>query len=275
MKNAPEFIYGTAWKEEATADLVKTALSAGFTAIDTANQKKHYREDYVGAALLELYQQGLKRESLFLQSKYTYAEGQDHRLPYNPDDDFAKQVRSSFLNTLKNLHTDYIDSYLLHGPSAYEGMKDTDWEVWEAMEALHRSGHVKMIGVSNVNLSHLQDLVQKAKIKPSMVQNRCFASRGWDKDVRGFCMEHQITYQGFSLLTANTPIFGSKKIQAIAQRTNATLPQVVFKFAKQIGILPLTGTSNSRHMTEDLHLSHFELLPEEITLIESIMLFTH
>src|SRR5476649_551076 len=113
----PDFIYGTAWKEKATVQFTKKAIAAGFRAIDTANQKKHYREDLVGQALLELSRQGINRESLFLQSKFTYAQGQDHRLPYNPKDNFGAQVNSSFENTLKNLHTDYLDSYLLHGPS--------------------------------------------------------------------------------------------------------------------------------------------------------------
>ena len=99
----PPIIYGTAWKQERTAELVKMAITAGFRGIDTANQKKHYREDFAGEALLELMKQGIKREDLFLQSKYTYKEGQDHRLPYDPKADFTTQVNDSFASTLKNL----------------------------------------------------------------------------------------------------------------------------------------------------------------------------
>ncbi|QXD33625.1 aldo/keto reductase [Candidatus Pelagisphaera phototrophica] len=118
----PPIIYGTAWKENKTAKLVMQAVKAGFRAIDTANQKRHYREDYAGDALLELKKEGIAREDLFLQSKYTYQRGHDHRLPFDPHSDYETQVRASFASTLENLHTDYLDSYILHGPSESEGL---------------------------------------------------------------------------------------------------------------------------------------------------------
>lgn len=266
----PAMIYGTAWKEEATAPLTKLAVTAGFRAIDTANQKKHYREDYVGAALLELKNEGISRSDLFLQSKYTYQEGQDHRLPYNPQDDFTTQVKSSFASSLKNLHTDYLDSYLLHGPRAYEGMTDADWEVWAAMEDLCESGQARMIGVSNVGPSHLKELCEKARIKPKMVQNRCFAIRGWDQVVREFCRSNQIIYQGFSLLTANQQVLFDPRVAEIARRLEVTLPEVIFRFALQIGILPLSGTTDPQHMKEDLKITKFELSAADLKLIHAI-----
>ena len=89
MDKIPSLLYGTAWKEDRTAELTIAAVTAGFRGIDTANQKKHYREDFVGDALVELKKQGIAREDLFLQSKYTYKEGQDHRLPYDPNAGFC------------------------------------------------------------------------------------------------------------------------------------------------------------------------------------------
>lgn len=265
-------IYGTAWKQEATAELVKTAVQAGFRAFDTANQKKHYREDYAGEALFALRNEGIKREDLFLQSKYTYEQGQDHRLPYDPADDFSKQVHDSFESTLKNFHTDYVDSYLLHGPSAPQGLTEEDWEVWGAMEKLHESGQARQIGVSNVSIHHLKALCddERVKIKPQIVQNRCFANRGWDQTVREYCLAHGIVYQGFSLLTANVPVLSDAWVLAIAKRYNVTTPQVIFRFAMQIGILPLTGTTDPQHMKEDLAMTGseaFELSVDELKMI--------
>src|SRR5512145_2239437 len=112
----PSFMYGTAWKKEATAQLVKLAVASGFKAIDTANQLIHYQEALVGEALQTLAKQGITRESLFLQTKFTPANGQDHRTPYDPSADFTTQVRQSFKSSLTHLHTDHIDSYVLHGP---------------------------------------------------------------------------------------------------------------------------------------------------------------
>ena len=47
----PTFLYGTAWKEDATERLTRLAIDAGFRGIDTANQRRHYHEAGVGEAL--------------------------------------------------------------------------------------------------------------------------------------------------------------------------------------------------------------------------------
>lgn len=266
----PDFIYGTAWKEEATSELVKLALANGFKALDTANQKKHYREDYAGDALAELFAQGLDRSSIWLQSKFTYVQGQDSRLPYDPDDTFTNQVLDSFANSLENLHTDYLDSYLLHGPLNSFEMLDGDWEVWRALEDLYDSGKTLAIGLSNIGPSHLMQVLDNGKVKPAYVQNRCFASTGWDREVRQICNECNIGYQAFSLLTANRAVLMEPSIENLAHKYHLSPQQLIFKFAIQIGMIPLTGTSQSRHMKADLELGNEELSPSEMNLIEGI-----
>jgi diketogulonate reductase-like aldo/keto reductase len=266
----PPIIYGTAWKEERTSSLVQKAVSLGFRAIDTANQKKHYREDFLGEALLILANQGVSRDSLFLQTKFTYVVGQDHRLPYNPNDFLSVQVKTSFESSLKNLHTDYLDSFLLHGPASFIGMTDPDWQVWKAMGELYKSGQAKKIGVSNVGIEHLRGLMDSAECKPAFVQNRCYAARGWDKEIRDFCTTHEIVYQGFSLLTGNPQVIAHPRIQELAERWGVTRQHIIFQFASQIGIIPITGTTDIQHMTEDLQLGQFELSPDDLDWIESI-----
>ncbi len=266
----PSFMYGTAWKKSATAQLVELAVSSGFKAIDTANQLVHYDEALVGEALLALAKQGVKRESLFLQTKFTPVGGQDHRTPYNASADITTQVGQSFESSLKHLHAEYIDSYVLHGPYSRGGLGAEDWEVWAAIESIYESGKAKMIGVSNVNAGQLRLLCEKAKIKPMVVQNRCYAIFGWDKDVRQICQAQNIIYQGFSLLTANQDIWADPDIQKIAQRLQTGPAQVIFRFAQQIGMLPLTGTTNQQHMKDDLAIEQFELSPEEVKRIEMI-----
>src|SRR5260221_1929509 len=130
----PSFIYGTAWKEERTAALTALALRAGFRAIDTANQRKHYFEAGVGEALVAAYREGIvTRVDLFLQTKFTSRDSQDHRLPYNPAAAPAEQVAQSLASSLEHLHTDYLDSFVLHGPSSGHGWTATDSEVCGAM----------------------------------------------------------------------------------------------------------------------------------------------
>ncbi len=266
----PSWMYVTACQKEATTQLVQQAVAAGFTAIDTANQLIHYQEALVGEALLTLAEQGITRESLFLQTKFTSVNGQDHRTPYDVKADLTTQVKQSFDSSLVHLHTDYLDSYVLHGPYLRQGLGAADWEVWAAIEGLYESGKTKMIGISNVSAEQLAQLCAKAKHKPMMVQNRCYAALGWDKEVREICRTHGIVYQGFSLLTANRGVLVEPEVRAIATRLGAGIAQVVFRFAMQIGMLPLTGTTNPQHMKEDLQSDQFALTAEDIQLIETI-----
>jgi diketogulonate reductase-like aldo/keto reductase len=271
--SSPKFIYGTAWKENQTQRCVEEAFAAGFRALDTANQRKHYYEAGVGKALERILGLGqLKRSDIFLQTKFTSIEGQDQRLPYPAEAPLAVQVAQSFASSLGNLRTDYIDSYVLHGPSQGKGLADADWEIWQAMEKLCDQGQVKVLGVSNVNLEQLQRLFEGARIKPRFVQNRCFARKGWDHAIRAFCQANPITYQGFSLLTANPEIFQNPKFVKIVEKMGCTPAQTVFRFAMQIGIIPLTGTTDLVHMAEDLESSNFELNLPDLETIERLAL---
>ncbi|MFB6350281.1 MAG: aldo/keto reductase family protein [Bradymonadaceae bacterium] len=270
-RDTPDFIYGTAWKEDETADLTKLALECGFRGIDTANQRKHYHEAGVGEAITEAVDEGLvERDELFLQTKFTYEAGQDHRLPYDPEAPLADQVEQSFESSLDHLGVEFIDSYILHGPSSRVGLGEADREVWEAMTALAESGRVGAIGISNVSPGQVENLVDWADLPPAFVQNRCFARTEWGRNVREICRANDIVYQGFSLLTANVQALQTDDIARIAKRHDKTIPQVVFRFASQIGILPLTGTTSEEHMRRDLACFDFELDDSELDVIENI-----
>src|SRR5207253_1444588 len=173
----PTFIYGTAWKEEATERLTRLAIDAGFRAIDTANQRRHYVEAGVGAAVAGAIRDGVvQRDELFLQTKFTSASGQDHRMPFDPKGDPAAQVRQSFASSLEHLQVESIDSYVLRGAAFRE----------------------------------------------------------------------------------------------IVARVRRTPAQVVFRFARQIGILPLTGTTDPEHMREDLAIDDFELSADDVATIAGV-----
>jgi diketogulonate reductase-like aldo/keto reductase len=265
-------IYGTAWKEDDTSRCVRDAIAAGFRAIDTANQRKHYFEAAVGEAIGEaLAQKKLRRDELFIQTKFTSLNGQDHRLPYDPRAPLATQVQQSFAKSLEHLGVTFIDSYVLHGPQLRRGLGDEDWEIWRAMEELHAGGKVKQLGVSNVSIDQLRELHAGARVKPAAVQNRCFASMGWDRAVRAFCSENHLAYQGFSLLTANRDVLASQLVRELAAKLDVTVPQVIFRFALDLGMTPLTGTTSRAHMAEDLAVTTFMLDPADVRRIESII----
>jgi len=267
----PDLLYGTAWKEDRTKALTELALKTGFRAIDTANQRKHYFEAGVGEALAATYSAGIaSRAELFLQTKFTYERGQDHRLPYDPSADFQAQVTQSVASSLAHLGTDYIDSYVLHGPLSGSAWGAADSEVWSAMLGEREAGRVRYLGVSNVSLRHLQQMAAAHPEPPSFVQNRCFAHLGWDRDVRAFCNERRIRYQGFSLLTANVAVLRHRLLHDLAAQAGAGPPQIIFAFARALGMLPLTGTSDATHMTEALASRAISLSPEAVRAIESI-----
>lgn len=138
------------------------------------------------------------------------------------------------------------------------------------MEAIHDSGRARMLGVSNVTLEQLERLCQDARIQPRFVQNRCYAIRGWDRAVRQFCTSHDMIYQAFSLLTANRDLFSRPELTVIAKRHGRTTSQIIFRFALDVGMLPLTGTTNVDHMREDLDVVNFRLTAEEIEQIDHL-----
>ena len=269
---APWMLYGTAWKEERTRECVRMALECGVRGFDTANQRKHYYEAAVGSELCDwMSQEGNTREALFIQTKFTFISSQDERLPYDPEAGFAEQVRQSFRLSLEHLHTESIDSYVLHGPSRWQGLGDADWEVWAAMEALQQEGKVRWLGISNVDADQLSLLCERVAIKPTFVQNRCYAHRGWDREVRQLCAAQGMIYQGFSLLTANKALLGRPEFNALTARLDCTPAQAIFCFARQAGMLPLTGTSNAGHLREDLDAARLSLSDADFAMLESLL----
>ena len=256
-------IYGTAWKKERTADLVTAALRAGFRAVDTAGQPKHYQEEGVGAALERVASEpGLSRSDLYIQTKFTSLDGQDPaRVPYRRDAPLAAQVAESLARSLANLRTDHVDSLVLHSPL------DTYAETlvaWRAMEGLTASGQVRALGVSNLyEADLLRRLYQDAAIKPAVVQNRFYPATGHDVEIRRFCREKGIVYQSFGTLTGNPKLLANRLVRDLARARDASPEQVLYRLVMQLGIVPLNGTSSPEHLRADLAVLGWEDLPAD------------
>ena len=159
---------------------------------------------------------------------------------------------------------------MLHGPELRRGLTDKDWRVWGAMERLKAQGVVRLLGISNVARDQLEALCRGATHPPAFVQNRCYARTGWDRAIRASCRARGVIYQGFSLLTANRKELAGPSFRRLCVRRSRTPAQVVFRFAQQLGMLPLTGTTDPEHMREDLHGLDFELTPDEVAQIEAL-----
>lgn len=266
----PRMFYGTAWKEDRTAELTESALSEGFRAIDTANQRKHYFEEAVGKGLANFERRHNGSESIFLQTKFTFQAGQDHRLPYDPTATVREQVTQSFASSQSHFAGKQIDSLILHGPMSRRGLTAMDWEAWRAMEAIFDRGMVRCIGVSNVTADQIRLLIEHAKVTPHFVQNRCYAVMGWDSEIRQICRETGLLYQGFSLLTANRPIFSDPRVGQMVKELNCTGAQLIYSFAMQLGMLVLTGTTNRQHIQEALQAQNLKLTASQLAVLETI-----
>jgi diketogulonate reductase-like aldo/keto reductase len=249
----PHLIYGTAWKKEETASYVAQAVKAGFRFIDTACQPMHYNEPGVGngwtAAATEL---GLKRSDLWLQTKYTAIGGQDpNNVPYDPKAPIADQIRTSLETSLKNLHTTYLDSWVMHLP--FNTIEETI-AAWRVMEEAVDEGKVRQLGMSNCySFDDFQALYQQARIKPKVLQNRFYADSNFDTELRQFCEEHGIHYQSFWTLSASRHALASKEVHELAKAHDLTPQTYMFAFLMSLGyITPLLGTTSRLHMAEDV-----------------------
>lgn len=251
--SSPLIIYGTAWKKERTESLVENAVRLGFRGIDTAGQPKHYNESAVGAGWTAgARSANIQREHLFIQTKFTSLQGQDSSkpLPYDPAAALKVQVAQSIDNSLNNLRTDYVDSFVLHSP--LESFAST-MEVWKAMEHAVRVGKARCLGISNCYSLQMFDAVyHESTIKPSVLQNRFYAASGFDTDLRAFCRENGVLYQSFWTLSANREAIASPEFIDIAASLQLTPAQLMYSFVRSLDIIPLCGTTDEQHMMQDL-----------------------
>lgn len=261
-------LYGTAWKKDRTADLVERALRLGFRGVDTACQPKHYNEKGVGEGVAR---SGVARSQLFLQTKFTPISGQDisRPLPYDKDAPLDEQARQSLQTSLANLGTTYLDSWVLHSP--LKTIEKT-MTVWREFESAVAAGKVRFLGISNIyDLTMLRTLYEESTVKPKFVQNRFYRESNYDKELRAFCLSHEITYQSFWTLTANPNILKSQPVREIASKRGVTPEQVLFAFIRSQGAMFLTGTTSEEHMKQDLAVLDIELTAEEGAAVAALL----
>ncbi|KAL2810134.1 NADP-dependent oxidoreductase domain-containing protein [Aspergillus granulosus] len=256
----PTFIYGTAWKKDQSADLVYQAITAGFRAVDTAAQPKHYREDLVGEGIRRAIGDGVvRREDLYIQTKFTSVHGQNpDNMPYNPKDSITDQVHASVKSSLYNLRPSaapesadeaYIDTLVLHSP--LPTMAQT-LEAWTALET-YVPRVIRNLGISNTTLPILRELSSLAKVKPAVVQNRFYGGTQFDVPLRAYCRERQLVYQSFWTLTANPELVRSEPVVSLSKE--AGVSSAVALYGLVLGLAHTTilnGTTKKAHMEEDL-----------------------
>jgi len=248
----------------ATKQATKAALQVGFRHLDCA--ERYRNEEAVGDAMREAFKAGtLRRKDLFVTTKLWNT---NHR---------PGRVGSAFDASRRRLQLDYIDCYLIHTPFAFQPGDEQDprdeagrviydtgvtlVETWRALERLVDEGHCKLIGLSDITIEKLREIVAVARIKPSMVQveSHPYLPK-WD--LLDFCREQGIVLQAFAALghALEPRVLDDPVITAVAQRVHKTPAQVALAWAVQRGTAFLTTSTKLRRIQESFDIS---ALPED------------
>lgn len=248
----------------ATRQATKAALEVGFRHLDCA--ERYRNEDAVGEAMQEVFKlRGIRREDVFVTTKLW---NNNHR----PD-----RVLPAFEASLRRLQLDYVDSYLIHTPFAFQPGDEQDprdergrviydsgvtlVETWRALERLVDDGRCKSIGLSDIGLGRLQEIVAAARIKPAVVQVEAHPYLP-EWELLDFCRHHGIVVLAFAALGHGMEprVTEDPVIAAIARRVQKTPAQVALAWAVQRGTALLTTSTSPRHLQENFEISN---LPDD------------
>ncbi len=248
----------------ATKQATKTALEVGFRNFDCA--ERYRNEEAVGDAMQDTFKAGaIQRKDVFVATKLWNT---NHR---------PERVKPAFDASRRRLQVDYIDCYLIHTPFAFHPGDEQDprdgrgqviydsgvtlVETWGALERLVDDGHCKSIGLSDISLQKLREVVAAARIKPAVVQVESHPYLP-EWNLLDFCREHGIVLQAFAALghALEPRVLNDPVIKDIAQRVHKTPAQVVLAWAVQRGTAFLTTSTTPRRIQENFDIS---ILPED------------
>jgi diketogulonate reductase-like aldo/keto reductase len=247
----------------ATKQATRAALEAGFRHLDCA--ERYRNEGAVGDAIQEAFEAGtLRREDLFVTTKLWNT---NHR---------PERVKPAFEASCRRLQVDYVDCYIIHTPFAFQPGDEQDprdahgrviydsgvtlVDTWRALERLVDDGHCRSIGLSDITLEKLREIVAAARIKPAMVQVESHPYLP-EWELLDFCREHGIVLQAFAALghAMEPNVLADPVITAIAERVHKTPAQVALAWAVQRGTAFLTTSTKPQRIQENFQIS---TLPE-------------
>jgi diketogulonate reductase-like aldo/keto reductase len=243
----------------ATKQATQTALETGFRHFDCA--ERYRNEQAIGDAFQTALRAGaLRREDLFVTTKLWNT---NHR---------PERVKPAFDASLRRLQVDYVDCYLIHTPFAFQPGNDQDprdergqviydpgvtlIDTWRALERLVDDGHCKSIGLSDITLEKLREIVAAARIKPAVVQVESHPYLP-EWELLDFCRQHGIVLLAFASLGhgMDPKLLDDPVITAIAKRVGKTPAQVALAWAVQRGTAFLTTSTNPRRIQENFDIS--------------------
>lgn len=232
--------------------VIDKALTEGYSLYDTGRIYGH-SEVEIGKALVRNH---LQRKHLFISTKIS---DMDLFRKCSPSD-----VAGNLRLSLKYLHTDYLDAYLLHWPHG-------NWlDIYKQMEDIYKKNIIRAIGVCNFNMEHFKLLEEHCTIMPMIHQTELHPLNS-KKEIRQYCKEHGI------LIMAHTPtgrmgkqIRQNKTLQELANKHNKTIAQIIVRWHYQNGVVPIIATKSIKHMQENKDIFDFSLTEDDMAAIEYI-----
>ena len=226
---------------------VLDAISTGYRLIDTA--QAYYNEEGVGNAVTRC---GAPRNELFLTTKIWISNAGETNAARSIDE------------SLRKLHTDYIDLLLIHQPfSDYPG-------TWRAMEKAVKDGKVRAIGLSNFYPDRFVDMAEYAEIKPAVNQLKTNVfSQQWEAEAEMNLYDtHIMAWE--PLAQGNPELLTNPVLTALAERYNKTVQQVALRYLIQRGIIAIPKSTHTERMKQNLDVFDFALTPEDMESIRPL-----
>ncbi|MEV8366960.1 aldo/keto reductase [Streptomyces niveus] len=220
--------------DDQAADVVRAAINTGYRNIDTA--QAYGNEHGVGEGVRT---SGVAREDLFVSTKLA-AEIKDYQAAVAAIDE-----------SLAKLDIGYIDLMLIHAPQPWDDFRGGNYaegnrQAWRALEDAHTAGKIRAIGVSNFLEPDLENILTHGTVAPHVNQVLLHAGNT-PAELLAFCEDRDILVQAYSPIAHGT-LLDSRRLTAIAQKYEVSVPQLCIRYAVQLGTQPLPKTANPEHM---------------------------
>jgi diketogulonate reductase-like aldo/keto reductase len=220
---------------------VLEAIQAGYRLLDTA--ASYGNEIEVGKAITR---SGVAREELFVTTKLWIQDtGYD-------------STKKAFEKSLKRLHLDYLDLYLIHQP--YGDIYGS----WRAMEDLYREGKIKAIGVANFQPDRIMDLIIHNKVVPAVnqIETHPFCQQ---VETQKFLQENNVQIQSWGpFAEGKNNIFKNELLFSIGRKYNKTIAQVILRWLTQRGVVVIPKSVRKERIIENFDIFDFELSHEDM-----------
>ncbi|KIV77837.1 hypothetical protein PV11_09616 [Exophiala sideris] len=248
-------VYLMSGREASSA--VKWALQAGYRGIDSAQMYRNEKD--CGQAILSflndknLNSAGLKREDIFFTSK----------LASNSSYDAA---RRSIKQSVQASGLGYIDLFLLHSPY---GGKNARLSSWKAVEDAIQDGEIRIGGVSNFGVKHLDELAaSKPRIMPAVnqIEVHPFNTR---TNIVEACQKHGILVEAYAPL-ARALRMKHPTIASLSKKYNCTPAQLMVRWSLQHGYIPLPKSVSKERIISNGEISHFEIAGDDMQKMDAL-----